>query len=93
MQQNEDGSWIVLNREYKPLGFNTRDHIDYDKYPIATKFKGLGPAKLQKLSYTGKAEGSRIYFYNDKTNPINGAKEMRVYLERLELLAKIKTTK
>lgn len=30
------GAYVVLNREYKPLGFKTREHVDYEAYPIPT---------------------------------------------------------
>ena len=90
IELQEDGSWVVLNREYKPVGFNTKKNIKYSEFPVATKFKGLGPKKLAKLSYTGKVEGTRVYLYNDGTNPLHGAPEMEQYLSKLELLAKLR---
>ncbi len=89
IEQNADGSWLVLNRQYKPVGFNTEDHIKYEDFPVVTKFKGLGPATLAKLSYSGDVHGNRVYLYNDGTNPLNGAAEMKAYLKRIELLAKL----
>ncbi len=35
-----DGRHVVLNRDYKPLGFKTREHVEYESYPIAVKLKG-----------------------------------------------------
>jgi hypothetical protein len=89
IQQQEDGSWLVLNRQYKPVGFNTDDHLKYEDFPVSTKFKGLGPAKLAKLSYTGKVEGNRVYLYNDGSNPLLSDSNMKAYLSRLETLAKL----
>lgn len=35
LQKIEDGIWIPLSREYKPLGLNTRrDWVDYKSYPF-----------------------------------------------------------
>lgn len=89
IQKNEDGSWLVLNRQYKPVGFNTDDHLTYDRFPVSAKFKGLGPAKLAKLSYTGNVEGTRVYLYNDGSNPLLSAANMKAYLAKLETLAKL----
>ena len=41
IKKQDDGSYIVLNREYKPLGFNSREHFNYEDYPISSKIKGL----------------------------------------------------
>jgi hypothetical protein len=27
LDKQADGSWLVLNREYKPVGFNTKSHV------------------------------------------------------------------
>ena len=89
IQHQEDGSWLVLNRQYKPVGFNTDDHLKYEDFPVSTKFKGLGPAKLAKLSYTGKVEGNRVYLYNDGSNPLLSDSNMKAYLSKLETLAKL----
>lgn len=46
----EDGSYIALNRDYKPIGFRTRDHLTYEDYPIRFRFKGIGLKNMVKLS-------------------------------------------
>jgi hypothetical protein len=80
IERKADGSWLVLNRQYKPVGFNTTEHIRYEDYPVATHFKGLGPATLAKLSYSGEAQGDRVYLYDDGSDlppvgiPILGSK-------------------
>ena len=88
IEQNTDGSWVVLNRQYKPVGFNTSTFIDYSAFPVQTKLKGLGPATLAKLSYSGEVTGNRVYLYNDGTNPINSDADMKAYLKKIEILAK-----
>jgi len=89
IQQNPDGSWVVLNRNYKPVGFNTEDYIKYEDFPVSTKFKGLGPATLKKLSWSGEVSDGCVYLYNDGTNPLNSPADMKAYLKKLELLAKL----
>lgn len=64
-----DDSWVVLNRQYKPVGFNTSAFINYEQYPVSAKLKGIGPAVAKKLSYSNEASGDRIYLYNDGCIP------------------------
>jgi hypothetical protein len=90
IEHNADGSWLVLNREYKPVGFNTGDQIKYEDFPVTTKFKELDQATLEKLSYSGEAKGKRVYLYNDGTDPLSGAAEMEAYLKRIEILSKLR---
>lgn len=89
LMKQEDGSWVVLNREYKPVGFNTHDFIKYEDYPVATRFKGLGPTTLNKLSYTGFATGNTVFLYNDGCVPTHEAEYMTAYMKKLQLLAKL----
>src|SRR3989338_2611569 len=65
IQKQSDGSWVVLNRQYKPVGFNTSEYIEYEKFPVSAKLQGIGSAISKKLSYSGDASGDRIYLYND----------------------------
>jgi hypothetical protein len=92
IEKLKDGSWVVLNREYKPVGFRTENYIKYEDFPVAAKFKGLTPAKLRKLSYTGSVTGDRVYLYQDSTNPLLSQKNMEEYQKRLEILAKLKVS-
>jgi hypothetical protein len=31
IEKQRDDSWVVLNRQYKPVGFNTSEYISYDQ--------------------------------------------------------------
>ena len=90
LDRQPDGRYVILNREYKPLGFKTRDRVDYGAYPIAVKLKDLTEAKAAKLSHEGSENLDRIYLYNDATVPTRSAVHMRSYLERLEVLMSLK---
>ena len=92
LDKNQDGSWVVLNRNYKPIGFNTSDYINYSNFPISINCK-LTPSMLKKISYTGKFDEKeiRVYLYNDECLPTKDTKSMNAYLERLSKLMKIKT--
>lgn len=93
IQKQADGIWVVLNRQYKPVGFNTSDFINYEDYPVSAKLKGIGPGICKKLSYTGEDEGDKIYLYNESCVPTRTNTNMTAYLKKLEILAKLGLTR
>lgn len=90
LQKQSDGSYVVLNRNYKPLGFTTGEWVDYASYPIKAKMRGIKPKLAAKLSVSGKTDMDQIFLYNDSTVPTRSKKNMDMYLEKIEVLAKLK---
>ncbi len=84
-----DGRYAILNRRYKPIGFNTTSHINYGDYPILVNIEGLTSAIIKKLSWEGSEDTECIYLYNDGTNPIVNTENMTSYMKRLAILAKL----
>lgn len=60
LEKQEDGSYVVLNREYAPIGFTQRK--DYNQLPIFVKIKNLTP-KLAEKFLTKKATTLQIFTY------------------------------
>jgi hypothetical protein len=89
LDRQPDGRYVVLNRKYKPVGFLTKDHIEYSDYPVCVKFKGLGEVTAAKISFNGDSNVNRIYLYNDGCIPTNSSEYMADYLKRLEILSKL----
>lgn len=89
IEKQQDGSWIVLNRNYKPLGFNTKNFITYEDYPVSIKLTKLTKEKLAEISYNGEVKGNRVYLYDDFCVPIDDKKYMDIYLEKLKILIKL----
>ena len=87
------GAWVVLNRQYKPVGFNTGDYVTYEDFPVSAELQGIGPAVAKKLSYDGNVEGDRIYLYNDGCVPTHSKGDMEAYLKKLGILARLKITR
>lgn len=90
LQRLEDGSHVVLNRAYKPLGYRTRAHIRYEDLPIAAHIRGLTPKVAAALSWNGSEDLDRIMLYNDGCIPTDSAEHMRAYLQKIEILARLK---
>ena len=89
LHKQEDGRYAVLNREYKPVGFNTSDWINYDDYPVCVNIKDLESSTAKRLSCSGSEDTDDIFLYNDGCNPVKDEDYMADYLEKLELLAKM----
>ncbi len=90
IQRREDGTYIVLNRDYKPLGFKPTELVRYESYPIKVKLRGLGAATAAKISWRGSRELSAIYLYNDGCIPTSSDANMTAYLARLSHFAKLR---
>ena len=89
MEKQPDGSWVLFNRHYKPVGFNTPDHIDYGAYPVSFDSR-LVPSTKAKLSWTGEDTGDRVFFYNDGCYPTASGANMKAYLGKMRLLMKLR---
>lgn len=85
----QDGRYIVLNRNYKPLGDAGSDWVVYEEHPSAQHLKGLTAAKAKAMSYKESTDLERIYFYNDGCAPTGSAEHWAAYSKRLQVLAKL----
>jgi hypothetical protein len=90
LQRQSDGRYIVLNREYKPVGFWTRANIVYEDHPVLLKLPGLKVAVAKKLSWNADSNVEEIFLYSDSCVPTSSTANMNAYLERLARLAKLK---
>lgn len=88
LKRLEDGTYVILNREYKPIGFKTREHIEYEDFPITHKIKGITKKTAEKLSWKGDNNLDTIFLY-DGTNIISSIK-MNLYLEKIKIISKYK---
>ena len=95
LKKQNDGTYLVLNREYKPLSFKTReDNYLNQELPIYLKIKNLTSKTIEKILNIGEGatlqnEGKDLFLYNDKTIPTQ--KEWSEnYFKRLGILMKLK---
>lgn len=88
LQRLADGSYIALNRRYKPLGMAGGDRIDYEAAPGRFKFKRALTARQRALlSFDGDPGAERIYLYDDSCVPTGSAAAWTAYSARLQRLA------
>lgn len=84
-----DSGCVLLNREYKPLGFDTRHYADYYKYPVSYLFQNLGIQQCHdidhhidvKLSINKKPLD--LWLYNERFAPCGGSRysENKIYTD------------
>ena len=86
LQKREDGTYILLNRDYKPVGVTTpyRVWVDYETWPEAFDID-ISPDQAAAMSHNGDDDARRIYFYDDGCKPWEGAKHQRAYHRRVGL--------
>lgn len=90
LRKMEDGRYVVLNREYKPVGFCTETFVRYEEHPVLVHLPGLKKKVAAFLSESGEANLDEIFLYSDRTNPLRSKANMAAYLAKLEVMAKLK---
>lgn len=84
---HSDGTWLILNRWYVPLGEAKREWVDYKTHPSRVRMQLS--AATRKLLAVGKPDPRRIYLYDDASTPTRSKPKMSAYLAKLEILAKL----
>jgi hypothetical protein len=83
-----DGSYVALNRRYKPVGFSSTEWVKYEDFPVRFKFKrALSARQIAALSYKGDTSAERIYLYGDGCKPTASDAHWAAYAARLQRLA------
>ncbi|WP_458789419.1 hypothetical protein [Adonisia turfae] len=83
IERLEDGRYVILNRNYKPLGVMTSERIDYGPYAVSLK---ITPSVASKISWKGDADITRIYLYQSR-HTVCESYEWKAYTERLKVLS------
>jgi hypothetical protein len=89
LERMVDGTYVVLNRKYKPIGFQTQEHVEYENFPVIHKIQGITKEIAENLSWNGSDTLGKIYLY--VTNPTLSVREWKSYSEKLKILSKCKT--
>jgi hypothetical protein len=92
LRRQADGSYMVLNREYRPLGFFPEGRHDPDDHPVAVHIDGLSSTLAAKISCRGDLNTDEIYLYGPQY-PTDSRADLKLYFDRLKLLATLKISK
>lgn len=85
-----NGSYVVANRRYKPVGMTNTGLVDYAAHPVRVKFKRLTKVTARNLSYNGSEDLERISLYDDGCIPTDSAANWTAYSKRLQILAALR---
>lgn len=88
VQEVKPGWYVVLNRDYKPLGAPLDYRADYEQFMV--KIPALTPAKAKQLSFKNSSDRAMIMLYNDGLIPTDSAENAVAYFKRLDILSKLK---
>ena len=75
LRKLEDGKFIPLNRDYKPLGVSRGNWAVYEEYD----FLFLDPDKINTTYLWDNDEGHSLYFYSDCTYPFKDKRNFSRY--------------
>src|SRR5687767_9964865 len=94
LDQLEDKTWVILNRNYKPVGSSATKFVDYtEAVDPSIRIAKITPTQARRISCrVDEASGSRLYLYDDGCIPTDSPANMAAYLQRLSALMSLKTT-
>lgn len=90
LMRQVDGSYIVSNRGYKPVGLTVTDWVEHDAYPVRVHLPEMTEAVARRLDHEGGDSLDEIYLYDDGCVPTDSAEDWMAYSERLLLLAQMR---
>lgn len=89
LEQLAGDTYVVLNREMKPVGLTAPGRVRYDDHPVRIRLKGLTPDFVARLSCSGSPDAERIFLYDAACAPGDGAEHASAYAARLHLLSEL----
>lgn len=77
--------FVILNREYKPLGIGKGDNVHYQEYPCLISKKTL--EKIKESPLENHTDNSRlITLYHDGNSPWSSKKNLQKYISQTQIL-------
>jgi hypothetical protein len=100
MKKNEEGKWMIFNRDYQPLGYYINNTSKDGLTPYFCKYLGLDEKLIysaieRDLIYESSENGKifEFFFYNDKTNPVKNEIDnvlWNIYIDRVKKFCNLK---
>lgn len=89
LQRQQDGQYVLLDRDYRPLGCPVGEEASYAT--AAVRLKRLTSQTAARLSVTGSSDVDQIWLYDGESDPRKSPENARCYLERLVFLMKLQS--
>lgn len=90
LKRLEDGSYVLLNRSYKPLGVFADDWVTYETHPSRFRFvRALTKATAEALCVYGGTQPDGLFLYDDGSIPTESAAGWKAYSARLQRLSSL----
>lgn len=84
-QTQVPGVYVLLNRDYRPMGLHWSNMVDYDQYPhmhlTAAEVAAIKPHYHHYQGWTGSVDGN---FFMDGSSPCISKKHAEILVRRLE---------
>lgn len=94
IQKTHDGKWLVLNRNYKPLGVVSKDWVDYDNHPDRVALDHRSVAALKRVAVyeieDQPDDPGILYFYKDGQGIADTNADWTTYAKVLQVLGRAK---
>lgn len=91
LKQLEGDRYIVLNRDYKPLGYNRREAVVEAQASAVVVLKNLTDRRVLALSHKQAPRRDLIHLYDDTCNPAASAAKFTAYAKRLAVFRELTT--
>jgi hypothetical protein len=79
------GRYLLLNRNYKPIGNPTKEWVDYE--PLEGLDLRLSREDAERISWDVRPGTKFIFLFNDGCPPWRGRRNRENYLRRLAIVA------
>lgn len=89
LERLPDKSYLILNREYQPVGETIR-RIRHRDELSRVQIPQLTAKKAARISYDGSDDLRSIYLYNDGCFPTASAADTAAYFKRLGVLLELR---
>ena len=90
LKRTREASYVVLNRDYKPLGGDRHESYDYLQYDVILP---ITEEDARAMSHEGSPSLESIHFYKDSFRLLESEKPMREYLKRLAVFSRLRPVK
>jgi hypothetical protein len=84
LHQLQNGDWLVLNRNYKPIGQTTSDRVDYEQFEGVS----IPDDVIRELGADTQVAEGKVWIYTGVHNPHYRQNWRPKYIDKLTLIGR-----